>query len=99
MFLTGDSSTYTVPMILIGLHVIGWLGMKYWLIASPQNIFEKITAEVMPWIVTCSILIITHVSFTNPGIYKINPNKKFKNLKKTKEKIKSYGNKGVVFLD
>lgn len=35
MILTGDSSTYTVPLILIGLHLLGCLLIKYWLLASP----------------------------------------------------------------
>lgn len=99
MFLTGDSSTYTVPLILIGLHVLGWLGMKYWLLASPQNVFEKITAQVMPWIVTCSIIVIVHVSFSDPGIHLLNPDKRFKNLSRTGERLKNYGKKGIVYQD
>ena len=53
----------------------------------------------MPWAVACSILVIVHVSFSNPGIYLLSPDKRFQNLRKTGERLREYGKKGAVFQD
>lgn len=95
----GDSSTYTVPLGTILLHIIGWYVVKHYFLTDPSGFIEKTTLTLFPWCTLLSILSISLTSFTDPGIYVLNPDPLFRSLVSTGTKFENLGEKGHIHED
>lgn len=81
------------------LHIIGYFSIEYYFLLHPVNWLDKIIKKLIPWWVLASIGVIFFVSFTDPGIYRLNPDPVFSRLQSTGGRVEYYGEEGQIYID